>query len=137
MSTMCGCPNCEGEKVSSNCLVWEGKSYEFKSFNELVEYVVDNLKSLKSEHKIDLKVLSDESLSRDEVIQLLVDKTIVFSKQTNSSTASKQFDCSLNVSSIDNCSNCTKTLCEKLQLMADTIARQQTEINQLKENLFG
>ena len=133
---MCGnCDKkCEGIPLSSTCLIWEGKKYDFCSFNELIEFVVDTSKNYLVSPNVDLKTLSDKQLTRDEILQLFVDK---FLQIQSTSTTSTGLDCSLDISTISTCNSCPSTLCEKLQTLVDKIASQQAEIDQLKQTVYN
>ena len=135
MANCNNCVKCEGEKVSSNCIVWEGATYDFNSFNELIEFLYNKVKD--SESKLDLKTLSNDSdNSIETAVQLLIDRQVQQQYQSTSSTSSgNTFNCNINTSQIDGCSNCSKTLCEKLQLMVNEIALLKAEVNQLKSQI--
>ena len=125
----CNCNTCEGEKFSSNCLIWEGKKYEFSSFNSLIEYLVDKAKN-EEKINVDLKTLSTSSLSRDEILQLLIDRQVNqdFSK---SITTPVNNNCNLDISAIDDCQTCKKNFCEKLQLIVEKISILQSKVDTL------
>lgn len=128
------CVKCEGEKFSSNCIVWEGKDYKFNSFNELIESLYDKVNT---ENKIDIKTLSDKSgLTRDEMIQILIDNQVKSkAASTTTTTTSSTTNCNINISSLDGCSTCSKSFCEKLQIMVNEIAILKAEVAQLKTQL--
>jgi hypothetical protein len=136
MAAKCVCVKCEGEKVSSNCIVWEGKEYEFNSFNELIESLYDKVNV---ENKLDVKTISDKSgLTRDEIIQILIDNQVkakAATSITTSTTSSSSTNCNINISSLDGCSTCSKTFCEKLQIMVNEIALLKAEVAQLKTQI--
>jgi hypothetical protein len=127
---------CEGIPLSSNCIIWEGKKYDFTSFNEMMEFAVDTSKNYLAKPVVDLKTLSTEELTRDQILQLFVDKIIQL-QLSGSSTSSSSTDCNLNISSINSCGGCAQTLCEKLQILIGVVATQQAEINQLKETIYN
>lgn len=131
---MCGNCNkpCEGIPLSSTCLIWEGKKYDFNSFNELVEYVVDTAKTYLEKPNVDLKTLSDKDLTRDQILQLFVDKFL----QSQSQQISQQ-ECSIDISAINPCTNCSNSFCDKLQVLVDKVASQQAEIEQLKQTVYN
>ena len=127
------CVKCEGVKVSSNCVIWEGILTEFDTFNELIEFIYAKAKI---ESKLDLKTLSNDSdNSHETAIQILIDKEVQRIYSSGTSSSSSSFSCILNTSQIDECSNCEKTLCEKLQLMVNEIALLKAEVNQLKSQI--
>jgi hypothetical protein len=128
---------CEGIPLSSNCVIWEGKKYDFTSFNALMEFAVDTSKDYMAKPVVDLKTLSTEELNRDKILQLLVDKIIQLQLSTGGGTTSTSNDCNINISSINNCGGCAQTFCEKLQILIGVVATQQAEINQLKETLYN
>ena len=138
---MANCSNCEGEKIASTCIIWEGIEVPFDSFNKFIEamYAVTHA----GKDKIDLKTLSDSTdTSIQNAVQLLIDKEVKRVYQTSSSTTSTNGGggsstaaCNLNISSLDNCSTCNKSFCEKLQLMVNEIALLRAEVNQLKTQI--
>lgn len=135
MANCKNCVKCEGLKISSNCIVWEGITTEFESFNELIEFV---LAKARLESKLDLKTLSSDSdNSYETAIQLLIDKEVqrVHAATSTSSSSSSNATCNLNVSLLDGCSNCSKSFCEKLELMVSEIALLKAEVNQLKSQI--
>lgn len=119
--------NCEGQKVSTYCIVKEGNKYDFTSFDALIDYLVNTTKDLTAKHKIDVKILSQSNLDRDEIIQLLIDKVI----QLNKPQVVSSNECNLDIHLIDDCSDCNKNFCEKLQLMVNKIAFLESQINQI------
>jgi hypothetical protein len=127
---------CEGIPLSSNCIIWEGKQYDFASFNAMMEYAMDTSKDYMAKPMVDLKTLSTEELTRDQILQLFVDKIIQLQLSGGSSSSSTN-DCNLNISSINNCGSCAQTLCEKIQILIGVVATQQAEINQLKETVYN
>jgi len=132
------CENkCEGIPLSSNCIIWEGKKYDFTSFNELVEFAVNTSKEYMAKPVVDLKTLSSEALTRDGILQLFVDKIIQLQLSQIGNSPSPTSDCNLNISSINNCGACTQTLCEKLQILIGVVATQRVEINQLKATIYN
>lgn len=133
----CKNSNCEGEKVSSNCLVWEGKKFDYSSFNAMVEYLMETAKTYLEKPVVDLKTLSDKNLNRDEILQLFVDKFLQIGAAANPGSGSALDSCNLDISSINTCSTCSQTMCEKLQVMVNVLAQQQAEINQLKQTLYN
>lgn len=128
------CVKCKGEKFSSNCIVWEGKEYKFDSFNELIESLYDKVNV---ENQIDIKTLSNKSgLTRDEMIQILIDNQVKAKAATSTSSSTiASTNCNINVSSLDGCSTCSKSFCEKLQIMVNEIALLKAEVAQLKTQL--
>lgn len=128
---------CEGIPLSSNCIIWEGKKYDFTSFNSMIEFAVDTSKDYMAKPVVDLKTLSTETLNRDQILQLFVDKIIQLQLNSSSSSSNSSLNCGLDISSINSCGACTQTLCEKLQIMADKIATLQAEINQLKQTVYN
>lgn len=127
--------NCEGVPLSSDCIIWEGKRYDFTSFNAMMEYTVDTSKSYLAKPNVDLKTLSTLTLNRDQILQLFVDK--ILQLQLANNTVSSIDNCNIDISTIDNCGGCSQTLCEKLQVLVEVIATQQAEINQLKQTVYN
>jgi hypothetical protein len=135
MSDCKNCVKCEGEKFSSNCIIWEGVTTEFSSFNELIEALYSKYKAPVS--TLDLKTLTNGTdNSVETALQILIDKEVqrVYQSSNTSSTTTTP-TCNINVSQLDGCSNCNKSFCEKLQLMVDQIAILKAEINQLKTQI--
>lgn len=136
---MANCSNCEGEKIASTCIIWEGMEVPFDSFNKFIEamYAVTHA----GKDKIDLKTLSDSTdTSIQNAVQLLIDKEVKRLYQTSTTSTSSTggtstATCNLNISSLDNCSTCNKSFCEKLQLMVNEIALLRAEVNQLKTQI--
>lgn len=132
---MKSCSNCEGEKISSTCVLWEGTNLPYESFNALIEAIYNAVFAEKQ--KIDLKTLSDNpKATLADAIQILIDKEVKrLNQSTSSSSSSTSSSCNINVSSLDGCSTCNKSFCEKLQLMVTEIATLRAEVNQLKTQL--
>jgi hypothetical protein len=128
---------CEGIPLSSNCIIWEGKKYDFSSFNALVEFAVDTSKDYMAKPVVDLKTLSKEELNRDQILQLFVDKIIQLQLNNNTSSSNNSFNCNLDISSVNNCGSCAQSFCEKLQILVNTVATLQAEINQLKQTVYN
>ena len=129
---MTSCSKCEGEKVASSCIIWEGKQYPFETFEALIEFLYDEV-SAKS--LIDLKTLSSSTdNSIQNAIQILIDREV---KKTHTSATVIQNNptCNPNVSALDGCTTCNKSFCDKIQLMVNEIASLRAEINQLKTQL--
>lgn len=135
---MTNCSSCEGEKIASTCVVWEGMDFPFDSFNALIEAIYKA--AFREEPKIDLKTLSTNTCTPENslqtAVQLLIDKEVknLHSSNSNVSTPSTTA-CNLNISSLDNCSTCNKSFCEKLQLMVNEITLLRAEVNQLKTQI--
>jgi hypothetical protein len=135
---MANCANCEGEKVASTCIIWEGIDVPFDSFNKFIEAIYAVTSAGKD--KIDLKTLSDSGdTSLQNAVQILIDREVKALHQSTSTSTSTSTNnsaaCNINVSSLDNCSTCTKSFCEKLQLMVNEIALLKAEVNQLKTQI--
>lgn len=129
---MVSCSKCEGDKVASSCIIWEGKEYPFESFEALIEFLYDKV-SAKS--LIDLKTLSSSNdNSIENAVQILIDKEV---RRASSSATVIQNNptCNPNVSALDGCTTCNKSFCDKIQLMVNEIASLRAEVNQLKTQL--
>jgi hypothetical protein len=134
MSNCTNCHDCQGEKVSSKCVQWEGVNLPFESFEKIIEYIYV---SVKKESNLDIKTLSEKSkVSSEEALQILIDAEVKRKYQSGTSNNTSSEICSsLNVSSLDNCNTCSKTLCEKLELMVSEISKLKLEVEQLKSQL--
>jgi hypothetical protein len=102
------------------------------------ELVTDYSQSNVYKDKIDLKTLSDSGdTSLQNAVQILIDREVKALHQSTSTSTSTNSSttCNINVSSLDNCSTCTKSFCEKLQLMVNEIALLKAEVNQLKTQI--
>lgn len=127
---MGNCSSCQGEKIASTCVVWEGMTVPFDTFNKLIEYIYTKVNT--EEEKIDIKTLSeDKDISLTKAVQILIDRQVknLYSSTSTSTSAST---CNINISSLDNCSTCNKTFCEKLQILVNEVALLRAEVNQLK-----
>jgi len=128
---------CEGIPLSSNCIVWEGKKYDFASFDTMFEFVMDTAKDYMTSPVVDLKTLSTLSLTRDQILQLFVDKILQLQIAVKNNNVNPLSNCNLDISTINNCGSCAQSLCEKIQILIGVVASQQVEINQLKETLYN
>lgn len=117
--------------ITTKCIKWKGKSVPFNSFEELIENLYDEVKKYEV-NKIDIKTLSTSTtLSKDDIIQILIDEIIKLKKTPSTSS----FDCDLDLTLLgEDCSDCL-SLCSKLQKMLATIAVLQSDVEFLKTQI--
>lgn len=128
------CTDCEkvcDPLITTKCIKWKGKTVPFSTFEDLIENLYDEVKKY-GVNEIDIKTLSSSTtLSKDDIIQILIDEIIKLKKLPTST----EFECDLDLSIIgDDCSNCS-SLCSKLQKMLAAIAVLQNEVEYLKTQI--
>lgn len=118
--------------ITTKCIKWKGKTVPFDSFENLIENLYDEVEKYKI-NQIDIKTLSTSTtLTKDDVIQVLIDEIIKL-KKVNAQSSS--FDCDLDLTLIgEDCSDCL-SVCSKLQKMLATIAILQNEVEILKNQI--
>lgn len=128
------CNNCNDSCLngitSSECIKWEGECFEEAStFNSLIEYLYSEVKEF-SEVAIDIKSLSASStLSRDEIIQILVDEIIRLKRSANSASSSS---CSsLDLSPLGGCTGCNTSICSTLEFLIAKIVSLESQVEAL------
>lgn len=128
------CPQCQGDQVESICV--NINHDEFFTLDEFVEDSSDKLEELTKEPDIDLKGLVDcpKDLTRDEIIQVLVDKVSELVKGTSSgnsgsTTGSNLSNCNVDWSPIENCHDCSESACDKLQTLINLVGQIKTKLD--------
>ncbi|MGL4976906.1 MAG: hypothetical protein ACRC5G_02720 [Cetobacterium sp.] len=127
------CAECQGERISSKCITWEGKE-SYDSFEELISDIFKKIEE--SKVTIDGKTVS-ESDKVSDILQSLIDRETkkIYKENKETSKAadeSSSATCNLNISSLDNCSTCDKSFCDKLQFLVTEIVKLKAEVTQLK-----
>ena len=127
------CQQCQGDIISPRCIQLEYGDYD--NLEEYIEDVGDRVEELEKSPEVDLKELAPyvKDRTRDEIIQILVDKVLTLqgntpttggSNESNSSIA----NCNLDWSPIENCHDCSESSCDKLQTLINLVG-------QIKEKL--
>lgn len=106
----CECIHCQGELVSPLCVKIE--STRGCDLDKYIISVDKSLASLEQPHEIDVKTLSAETnLSRDEIIQILINKVI---ELKNTNTSIKICD-NVDWTPLNSCTSCPNDFCTQLQ----------------------
>lgn len=115
------CKECQGELVAPICIEVDSEKYD--TLEDFVDGVEERLTALEKPHGLDIKTLSSlKDLSRDAIIQILIDEIISLkSKSTSSGSTSTTVCPSIDWKVNPNCSGCNQDFCTSLQNFINTM----------------
>lgn len=127
------CKQCQSDIVAPVCVSLEDTETEFNNLEEFILSVNKDLESLKTEFFVDMKSLSNEELTNEEVLQLLTDEIIKLKNSSPDSTlsTSSSTDCKLDWSPITLCETCSNDYCNSFQKLIDIVGQLKMKIDEL------
>jgi hypothetical protein len=120
---MCAKPNCDecqGELVAPICIELESEKY--CTLADFTPDVEKRLTELEKPHGIDIKTLSpDKKLSRDAIIQILINEIIALKAAQGQTPSSGSTNPCPGIDWKNNCPSCNTDFCNSLQTFINTI----------------
>ena len=112
------CLQCQGDQVEAPCVNIDHE--EFDTLDEFIEDSSKKLEELTESPDIDIKDLTEDtkSLSRDEILQLLIDNVSILKDRKDPELLE---NCVLDWTPIENCNDCSHTFCEKFQILINKV----------------
>ena len=128
------CQQCQGDIISPKCIQLEYGDYD--NLEEFIEDVGDRVEELEKDPEVDLKELAPYSKkwTRDEIIQLLVDKVLTLQGNTSTGGGSNGgnnslTNCTLDWSPVEDCHDCSESSCDKLQTLINLVGEMKTKLD--------
>lgn len=120
---MSKCRKCLGESISASCVELDDTSYD--SLGDLLPSLIAFIEASKKPHQLDIKSLSTKSLTRDQIIQVLINEVILLKKKLNETQSVVNnltgLCPDLNWDIINQCGTGDETFCEKLQNLINVV----------------
>ena len=129
------CQQCQGDIISPRCIQLEYGDYD--SLEDFVEDIGDRVEELEELPDVDLKDLVPfvKDRTTDDILQILVDKVLSLQGNSNggnsggsNGSGSTIANCDLDWSPIENCHDCSESVCDKMQTLINLVG-------QIKEKL--
>lgn len=118
---MSKCRECLGESTTPECIELEG---EYDNLGKLLPSLMALVTKDKAPLKIDTKTLTNKTLTRDEIIQLLINEVIILKKKLNETQTvinTNGLCPNVNWDMLNQCMPGDSSFCDKLQNLINIV----------------